>query len=858
MLAFGFVPLKQLIAGILDRCGDLLSLVPFARALPSHDIWVVALHSLFVCALDFFGGGAHRDSEDLMRRSADADPLEQRRTPGLHFRVRKRVGLSKSWRFYKRRLGFSQICFSNRKARSFAFGAQQRTDSDDQNKQSNLHQIEKVFRTFRSIAFHQLGLKRLQVHGLDSARDSRLVRVLLAPLVMTSFTLTSPTAAAHALTWITGCAQLAPATRTGSPGCWAKLGFNAKNPQDATICLSEKLWKAWLEKQAPASLCGKWNGHWQTYSPPVNATPVLRSAHEKRLILRFVAHDFPIRPEKESYSREKAAALLRVVEQLRERLHTLIAPFDPTGTATYLVTGTRKPGGALPLLMSLGFVHVLTASGIHLYALARVWSLFFELTAQRAGLSTRSALAGARTAATFTAFLAWLLGGARIGMLRPALIVAMRRGFGLLGWKWRKGAPLAAALAIDLMVAVLRDDLHAHSGRWIYALACGGGLLARSAPGMAVGSWLIAALWQGWAEGWVAIATPVLSLATVSIFSVIIYPTALASLLVDQVGLSMVAATIAQVCGAISDLTVSMLCRAVMSLPLSWVVDTQSWVAGLVLGSFTVFVKVQTRLLALVACILIRVALASASPTQIYAERVEQLDVGQGDSALVTSSNIGLIDTGSEHSLNDRSWVELLAQRGLARIDWIALTHLDEDHAGGVLRLARLTSIRCIATSRAQLTSERGQEFQKQLGRIGVRITDWSGGCVPYPVLAPPSELRRHEKPNASMSAIIVPLPNRGFYLSAGDATAEDELRIGAWAKAATHSSPRLILKISHHGSLTSSHPQFLKMLSPARSWISSGAGNSYGHPAVPILEELKTLRIPVERTDLSGSLSSD
>ena len=196
----------------------------------------------------------------------------------------------------------------------------------------------------------------------------------------------------------------------------------------------------------------------------------------------------------------------------------------------------------------------------------------------------------------------------------------------------------------------------------------------------------------------------------------------------------------------------------------------------------------------------------------------------------------------------------------MERIDWVALTHLDEDHSGGVKRLGRLIPIGCVATAREEIESERGQKYLRDLESLGIRVTDWSGDCVPYPALAPKGG-NTHGKANDHMGAVFVPLEGGGFYLSAGDADASAEPRIGAWAaqqlQAHTTVGPR-ILKISHHGSKTSSNPRFIEQVRPTETWISVGVGNRYGHPSPEVISELERMKLPIRRTDMNGVLSSD
>ena len=63
------------------------------------------------------------------------------------------------------------------------------------------------------------------------------------------------------------------------------------------------------------------------------------------------------------------------------------------------------------------------------------------------------------------------------------------------------------------------------------------------------------------------------------------------------------------------------------------------------------------------------------------------------------------------------------------------------------------------------------------------------------------------------------------------------------------------VLKVSHHGSSTSSEMAFLKAVSPKVAVISVGRNNRFGHPHDEVLERLEYLGIPVARTDEGGAI---
>jgi competence protein ComEC len=63
------------------------------------------------------------------------------------------------------------------------------------------------------------------------------------------------------------------------------------------------------------------------------------------------------------------------------------------------------------------------------------------------------------------------------------------------------------------------------------------------------------------------------------------------------------------------------------------------------------------------------------------------------------------------------------------------------------------------------------------------------------------------------------------------------------------------VLKVAHHGSKNSASVAFMGVVSPEYAVISSGAGNSYGHPHKEILDELDQFGVKILRTDELGTV---
>ncbi len=63
------------------------------------------------------------------------------------------------------------------------------------------------------------------------------------------------------------------------------------------------------------------------------------------------------------------------------------------------------------------------------------------------------------------------------------------------------------------------------------------------------------------------------------------------------------------------------------------------------------------------------------------------------------------------------------------------------------------------------------------------------------------------------------------------------------------------LLLVPHHGSKTSSSPNFVAQLSPEIALVSAGYGNSFGHPAIEVSERYERIGAEIYSTAESGAL---
>ena len=236
---------------------------------------------------------------------------------------------------------------------------------------------------------------------------------------------------------------------------------------------------------------------------------------------------------------------------------------------------------------------------------------------------------------------------------------------------------------------------------------------------------------------------------------------------------------------------------------------------------------------------------------QVYPQaRYVQLDVGQGDAALLASGHRAvLVDVGPADSYE---MLRFLRHEGL-RVEAVILSHLDEDHAGALdTLLASEVEIPAVIVSTQAAQEEPSVAVQAALERMeqmgvplltvrrGDRIT--AGGAT-LDVLSPDGTLSGS---NACSLLLHARLEDVTFLLT-GDLTRESEPREVPGAD---------VLKVAHHGSGNSTSDAFLDQASPELALISVGANNRYGHPDGRVLDSLARVGAQVLRTDEAGSIT--
>ena len=217
--------------------------------------------------------------------------------------------------------------------------------------------------------------------------------------------------------------------------------------------------------------------------------------------------------------------------------------------------------------------------------------------------------------------------------------------------------------------------------------------------------------------------------------------------------------------------------------------------------------------------------------------RVYCLDVGQGDSILITNNNKTMLIDASTNEMGSRV-VKYLNDLGIKKIDYLVGTHPHEDHIGGLDNVIKNFDIGTIYMPNVVATTK---TFEKVTSpKTGDKFTVGNAECEVMSI--------RNDKDDYNNCSIVIKMDfNNVSYLFTGDAEESVE---------SSRKWPHIdVLKVGHHGSNTSSSKNFLEQIKPEVALISVGQGNTYGHPTQATLKRLSNIGAKIYRTDENGTI---
>jgi len=233
---------------------------------------------------------------------------------------------------------------------------------------------------------------------------------------------------------------------------------------------------------------------------------------------------------------------------------------------------------------------------------------------------------------------------------------------------------------------------------------------------------------------------------------------------------------------------------------------------------------------------------------------VDFLNIGQGDAELIKTpfGQKILIDGGPDRKVlqelgNNLSWLN-------RKIDLVILTHPHDDHFGGLIDVLARYQVGKVLTDGTDGTSPLYESWQEAIKKEKVNTIEIKNnqkiilGPNCYLEIWPPIKIDKNPNNNSLVAKLDC---EKKTFLFTGDAEKEEEADL---------LSQKIdfkadVLKVGHHGSLTATSDDFLKLINPKFAIIEVGAGNKFNLPKQATIYKLIKVGAQVFRTDVDGEI---
>lgn len=231
------------------------------------------------------------------------------------------------------------------------------------------------------------------------------------------------------------------------------------------------------------------------------------------------------------------------------------------------------------------------------------------------------------------------------------------------------------------------------------------------------------------------------------------------------------------------------------------------------------------------------IVLSLLHPMNPMISKVVFLDIGQGDSIYIQSKGCNiLLDTGPRDDYD--TVIHYLLGENVSRLDAVFISHFHEDHYGELDDILSTFHVEHVFASHIDDASQ----------RIEVLSLNDSFICKGIHLEVVHAYTGNSNENNNSL--VLYGTIGWDRYLFMGDVERTEEIALIDKIDENVD-----ILKVSHHGSDTSTTEEFLSSINLGMAIISVGS-NRFGHPSEKTLSALKTHDIPFFETSHWGSIS--
>ena len=224
------------------------------------------------------------------------------------------------------------------------------------------------------------------------------------------------------------------------------------------------------------------------------------------------------------------------------------------------------------------------------------------------------------------------------------------------------------------------------------------------------------------------------------------------------------------------------------------------------------------------------------------------IDVGQGDCTVIKTphNKTIVIDTGEV----DNVVVEYLLDRRIKKIDYLMISHFDSDHCNKATEILEKLKVKNLIISKQPEKSEEFERIIKEAISKKINIIEVKAGDkitieknIYIEIIWPEGSKQIKESPLNNNSIVAKLRYNNFSMLFTGDIERIAENYILNRYKDNVQILKCDLLKVAHHGSITSTTDNFLEVTKPYAVLIGVGQDNKFGHPNSEILQRITNLR---------------
>lgn len=490
------------------------------------------------------------------------------------------------------------------------------------------------------------------------------------------------------------------------------------------------------------------------------------------------------------------------------------------------------------VLRATGLTHLIAISGFHVGLLAGfgallmgAWYRLWPGMGLRWPRPQAAALAAFAFAAIYTAAAGFALPTVRTLLMIG--VVALARGL-------RRAQGAASAFALALLSLLLADPLAVLApGFWLSF--AGVGWLLWCLPGAAAG-------WRGllsaqavvtlgllpltvWFFAQASLAGPFANLLGIPWISLLVVPLSLLAALATWIAPTLSAPLVVLAEGAMELLWRGLERVADWHGALLWLPEPTPLALLLALIGCVWVLLPRAAPLRWLGLVLLLPLLRPAQTLPAAGDfTLDLIDVGQGLSVLVrTQGHALLFDAGpaieGRFDMGEAAVAPTLHALGVTRLDRLVVSHGDNDHAGGAAAVQRAFAPTVVDAPEGYANADM-RACQRGAG------WDWDG--VRFVWLHPPADFPYLRNDSSCVLRIV---GAHGVALLPGDVEAVIEQRLLREQKALLRAD---VLVVPHHGSNTSSSPEFVAAVAPQLALFATGHGNRFGLPRAAIVQRYR------------------